>query len=1354
MWISLATPGLKDDGSIVDLNGNVISSDDKQKIITDVSSLPIYEKADDIKYALETEKILMLRWATWSGKSTWLPQIAHAMWMDIISTQPRVPAATWLWHRVAQELLCTTWDISYTLGHKVWYRTWQWHSHDGIAPISFHTDGHEIKRLLNSTKYPDIYAFDEYHTKSIPTLFLSYLVKDIIKNTSNNIKIVLSSATIDTLTAMEYWSDITRDMPVIDVPGRTFPIEHVEVSSSEYYSQIMSHYKQNKNILCFESGKREIEQTIAYLEWELWDDATVLALHWEMSIDQQREVINHNVSEKNVIVVATNVAEESITIPYIDVVVDQWLEKAASITKDGIDRIDEVTISQANAKQRAGRAGRVKNGTAVFANYKEIEELKEFPEAPMLQSKLEGEILTFLKMWIDVMSELRKAQEQWKKMFLHDPSIHNVRLWYKHLFKLWAIDKNGITQIGEDILSYPISPKYARMILEAIENGVAQDMIYIVSILEQKWFLENDGSWKDAGFESSLTSDCFSQVYLLKLLISKDFSEKALNFLVQQWVLDGETAGAIIRDPQWGETMLYKYMNEDEIERFWLMPRRLEKIIEMVENIQQRCIQNGIKLEIISNKKTNKELLVQSMVSWSLWDVYKYSEDDAMFYNIAWDETDYGFVKTKWSILNPIHGKYYLGNPFILWWKDGLDDISMLTFLTKIDPSYLDKYSHILNNEFNMNDFNFVRQSELARLQREYRNLLRENAGLFKEFVQKDIQAFCAEDFLDELKSTDNDYYWSLFQKLSVAQQTKSNETPSIIKMPKVWTWRTGVIQYFEEKLSGANNSNELYDSVVSAQPELFDDYKYARTIQQELSLDPNISSERLNDVWNIYSKKWNDAINYLRNVFAHQSKQWVDKKLISLLGNFLNSIELFKVNITSYYNDHCKVLSKQKKLKNIPEVSVKVEKIKSINAQLIEFQKKNQWIRNFMSALENIAEWKEIPLSEIGLWKAMNREESLINDSKINHLGLLKTARECKTFYGKLVHVEIPWVNQKTFRNALINIMNDDNRKYSRAKQTLTRVLSKMEENRWLVVNDTRKLRNLDRQITWLKSYYKKATSIREDINRVNFTNVLYMMNQKWIYTKKFLIWIISKIVLDADSWYSTNASAEEFKQRISQYHLSDLFKWRNLDNFIAWVQNLDVSFDDNSRFKSVVNSVIDRSVVTKLDDNLRNIEQWYQDELNRLWKWDVSELHRWFKDIVTDYFSSDMLESHDLNFIILNYLEKLLTVRGDINKYNNVIRNFCIGNTWSIKSRSSWIDQTAEYRELWENISEYHYCIDQFNLHVKEIKKDMSNENDISKARLYLGQLKELVVKLHRLKDQIHHELDTMKYDWKRTV
>ena len=161
MWKAFLAPGIKNDSSIVDLNGNIISSTDRQKIITDVNSLPIAQKIDDIKHAVNTEKVIMLRWATWSWKSTRLLQILDDMWLTGISTQPRVPAATGLWHRVSQELLSITWDISYSLGHKVGYRTGQWHSHDKIAPISFHTDGHEIKRLLNSTKYPDVYVLDE-----------------------------------------------------------------------------------------------------------------------------------------------------------------------------------------------------------------------------------------------------------------------------------------------------------------------------------------------------------------------------------------------------------------------------------------------------------------------------------------------------------------------------------------------------------------------------------------------------------------------------------------------------------------------------------------------------------------------------------------------------------------------------------------------------------------------------------------------------------------------------------------------------------------------------------------------------------------------------------------------------------------------------------------------------------------------------------------------------------------------------------------------------------------------------------------------------------------------------------------
>jgi hypothetical protein len=152
-------------------------------------------------------------------------------------------------------------------------------------------------------------------------------------------------------------------------------------------------------------------------------------------------------------------------------------------------------------------------------------------------------------------------------------------------------------------------------------------------------------------------------------------------------------------------------------------------------------------------------------------------------------------------------------------------------------------------------------------------------------------------------------------------------------------------------------------------------------------------------------------------------------------------------------------------------------------------------------------------------------------------------------------------------------------------------------------------------------------------------------------------------------------------------------------------------------------------------------------------LWKWDVSELHDGFKNIIWEYFESDILDSHESNFTILNYLEKLLSVKGNIQTYDNVIRNFCTGNVWSLKNNDNWVGHTTEYKNLWENISEYHYCVDQFQLHLKEIKKEVWNEKNVAKIGIYLSQLKELVAKLHRLKNEIHHELDTMKYDKKRT-
>ncbi len=336
-------------------------------------------------------------------------------------------------------------------------------------------------RMAYSGLVPDVLVLDEVHNFAIPTEILAMLMKY-----RTDVKIIIMSATLDPAIFQEYFSHISSDIPVIKIPGRTYPVTKYFNPSENYIESISTQHKEGKNILFFVPGKREIEDNIALIRAKLGPDAEIFPLHADLPKEEQQKLLTKT-TDKPRVIVCTNVAEESITIPYIDMVMDLGTHKVARYNNLGIQELRLENTAQANCLQRAGRAGRTHPGVYVRANDTSFEELPKYPEAPIEREMLDKYILILLANNIDIVKLYEEEALNDRQLFFHGFNKKLLDISYYRLTQIGAIDQaKNITPLGRDLLKFPLDIYHARMLRESIKRMCVEDMIYMTAILEKK----------------------------------------------------------------------------------------------------------------------------------------------------------------------------------------------------------------------------------------------------------------------------------------------------------------------------------------------------------------------------------------------------------------------------------------------------------------------------------------------------------------------------------------------------------------------------------------------------------------------------------------------------------------------------------------------------------------------------------------------------------------------------------------------------------------------------------------------------------------------------------------------------
>ncbi len=423
--------------------------------------LPIAHFREQIISSVVNNQATVITAETGAGKSTQVPQFLAEAGYEVIVTQPRVVAARSVAERVQTEVV-----EKYGADFKdfVGYRTARERGDNPANQILFATDGLQLVRELsgNGVGKKQVLVLDEVHEWNENMEVLVAWAKQHMAD-DPNFKVVTMSATMEAEKLSNYFADYgKREVPVVEVPGRTFEVKKSE--GGDVANEAIKFAKAGKNTLVFVPGKQEIDQVIAQIERANIPGATILPLHGQMEKEDQRKVFNKQPGVK--IIVATNVAQTSVTIEDIDAVVDSGLERQNQV-KNGVEGLYLNPISQADCLQRAGRAGRTKDGEYVLAQldnnpFVGMNDRQPYSTPEILRTRLDGMVLRLAKNGFDA-----SAME-----FYHQPDHGQINNANKRLQKLGALSEDGtITKVGRDMERMPVESHYARMMIEARQFG-------------------------------------------------------------------------------------------------------------------------------------------------------------------------------------------------------------------------------------------------------------------------------------------------------------------------------------------------------------------------------------------------------------------------------------------------------------------------------------------------------------------------------------------------------------------------------------------------------------------------------------------------------------------------------------------------------------------------------------------------------------------------------------------------------------------------------------------------------------------------------------------------------------------
>lgn len=446
--------------------------------------LPVSERRDEILKTIKENQVVIIAGETGSGKTTQLPKMCLELGRGVKGlighTQPRRIAARSVATRIAEELETHLGDV---VGYKVRFNDQVSDNSlvklmtDGILLAEIQTD-----RFLNQY---DTLIIDEAHERSLNNDFILGYLKQILKKRPD-LKVIITSATID----VERFSKHFDNAPIIEVSGRTYPVEvrYRPILDDEDCDQLQGilnavdelQSEGRGDILIFMNGEREIRDTAEALEKQNLHLTEILPLYARLSSSEQQRIFNP--SNLNRIVLATNVAETSLTIPNIKYVIDTGTARISRYSyRTKVQRLPIEPISQASANQRKGRCGRISEGICIrLYSEEDFNSRPEFTDPEILRTNLAAVILQMTALGLDDIDAFP---------FVDAPDSRNIQDGIKLLDELQAFhyrktkygQKRELTPIGRQLAQLPIDPRLARMVIAASQNGSLREVMMIVS---------------------------------------------------------------------------------------------------------------------------------------------------------------------------------------------------------------------------------------------------------------------------------------------------------------------------------------------------------------------------------------------------------------------------------------------------------------------------------------------------------------------------------------------------------------------------------------------------------------------------------------------------------------------------------------------------------------------------------------------------------------------------------------------------------------------------------------------------------------------------------------------------------
>ena len=562
---------------------------------SEFNDLPTREFASEIVNAIDENQVTILTAETGAGKSTQVPQyLAEHGYSRIIVTQPRILAARNLTLRVREEWAeRNTEDSSEIIG----YRTAHERDDSGKSKILYCTDGLQLVRELTGigTNPGQILVLDEVHEwNENMEVLVAWAKKRVLEDPK--FKVLVMSATFDVESLAEYFGGAA----IFRIPGRHFEVKKRtgEDILSELFIQLET---PGRNILTFLPGKSEIQDVSdAIIKKADKAGVPVIPLHSQLEMEEQQKAFGKYKNGK--IILSTNIAQTSVTIDDIDMVIDSGLERRSEV-RNGVEGLFISQTSQADCLQRAGRAGRTKPGEYILAAYDTMpclpfEERPEYPTPEILRKHIDRLTLRLANIGIDIET----------LDFYHDPSKAAIKRAKRTLVALGALTKTSeITGIGREMERFPVQSNYARMLVEVGKYSaeVKAKLATIIAIAEIDGIVKSGTlytGWRR--FTSQTKSDLLAQYDVLLAIESGQIDEEKyedLGIIYKNVLKARETEERLLRDlnveksgqkiTKTEEESLMKSIVAGQIDQLWTLGDR--RLYENIYNGDKREISSG-----------------------------------------------------------------------------------------------------------------------------------------------------------------------------------------------------------------------------------------------------------------------------------------------------------------------------------------------------------------------------------------------------------------------------------------------------------------------------------------------------------------------------------------------------------------------------------------------------------------------------------------------------------------------------------------------------------------------------------------------------------------------------------------